>query len=153
MQDSSSPTAAHQTSSITTDHNLNHMQLSCHFCYYSSLADFFTNFSASSNLVGTTARVWSQTGIVGGAILERPSANIRSQNFCRLPFRENWIPRKFPVIQLVYHTQNIYFIYLCDRATKSQPCPAYMALRTIQHSICIFVLLSTIYLHLITKCA
>ena len=36
--------------------------------------------------------------IVGGAVLECPSAKIRSWNLWRWAFHENWIPRNFPAI-------------------------------------------------------
>ena len=47
---------------------------------------------------------WSKTGIVGGALLKRSSTKIRSRNLCVLPFRENWIPRKFPAIRYLVHS-------------------------------------------------
>ena len=57
---------------------------------------------AAENGVAATMRFWrsqAPSGIVGGAVLEGPSAKIRLRNLCGLPFRENWIPRKFPAIR------------------------------------------------------
>ena len=50
----------------------------------------------------------SQPAIVGGAVLEWPSAKIRPRNLRRLPFCENWTPRKFPAIRYV-----LLGVYMC----------------------------------------
>ena len=59
----------------------------------------------------TCSKRQSQPGIVGGAVMERPSTKIRPRNLWRLPFRENWTPRKFTTIW--YLTRTLVLCHSC----------------------------------------
>ena len=57
----------------------------------------------------------SQPGIVGGAVLERPSAKIRPRNAWSLPFCENWTPRKFLAIRYSgLNLQSLMWVLMVD---------------------------------------
>ena len=46
------------------------------------------------------------------------SSKIRSRNLCKLPFRENWIPRKFPAIRYIPDCVAICHPRVRDRIVK-----------------------------------
>ena len=56
---------------------------------------------------------------------DRPSSKIGSRNLCIQPFRENWIPRKFPAIRYVQTSlknfPNVVSSYILGKASVEIP--------------------------------